>query len=218
MDSGRRGLAFVISAPSGTGKTSVCRGVVKRDPGVVFSVSHTTRPRRPREREGIDYHFVSEREFQRLVKAGAFLEHAEYNGRLYGTSWAVLEESVAKGLDVLLEIEVQGARQVRERRPQSKLIFLLPPSLEVLERRLRERESDSPATIEQRLAIANEELGAARWFDHLVVNDQLQEAVEGVLAIVHAARGGGSGALEERFGREAARTRLDPSLASRVFG
>jgi guanylate kinase len=218
MDSGRNGLAFVISAPSGTGKTCVCRGVVKRDPRVVFSVSHTTRPMRPREREGIDYRFVSEPEFRRLVDAGAFLEFAEYNGRLYGTSWAVLEEPLAKGLDVLLEIEVQGARQVRERRPQSKLIFLLPPSFEVLERRLRQRESDSPATIKKRLAIASQELGAARWFDHLVVNDRLQEAVEGVLAIVHAAREGKGGALDERFGREAARARLDPSLASRVFG
>lgn len=218
MESDARGIAFVISAPSGTGKTTVCRELVRSDPRIVFSVSHTTRPPRSHERNGVDYHFVSDHEFRRLVEAGGFLEYAEYNGRLYGTSWESLETLLASGCDVLLEIEVQGAAQVRERRPATPLVFLLPPSFEVLEQRLRGRGTDPPETIERRLALAVRELRAARWFDHLVVNDQLGKAVEEVLVIVHESRAGRADGLAERFAPQAVRPRLDPALAARVFG
>lgn len=210
------GRAFVISAPSGTGKTTVCREVVRRDPRVVFSVSHTTRPQRAGERNGVDYHFVDEREFRRLAERGAFLEFAEYNGRLYGTSWDAVEHPLREGLDVLLEIDIQGARQVRDRRPESILIFLLPPSFEALEERLRARGTDSPETIEQRLAIAAQELQAASWFRYWVVNEELDAAVADVLAILHAVRDGDAASLEKRFGRRAVAARLAPSLAERV--
>lgn len=214
----RRGLPFVVSAPSGTGKTTVCRGVVDRDPGIVFSVSHTTRPRRPNERDGIDYHFVDERRFRRLVEEGGFLEHAEYGGRLYGTSWASLEAARAEGLDVLLEIEIQGAAQVRARLGEAVLVFVLPPSLGTLEQRLRDRGTDTPAVIEQRLALASRELRAARWFDYWVVNDDLDAAIESVLAIVRASRDGAVAEVVSRFGRDAARARLDPELVRRIGG
>ncbi len=214
----RRGLPFVVSAPSGTGKTTVCRGVVDRDPGIVFSVSHTTRPRRPNERDGVDYHFVDERVFRRLVEEGGFLEHAEYGGRLYGTSWASLEAARAEGLDVLLEIEIQGAAQVRARLGEAVLVFVLPPSLGTLEQRLRDRGTDTPEVIEQRLALASRELRAARWFDYWVVNDDLDTAIESVLAIVRASRDGAVAEVVSRFGRDAARARLDPELVRRIGG
>lgn len=213
---GRRGRPFVVSAPSGTGKTTVCRRVVANHPDVVFSVSHTTRPRRPGERDGIDYHFVSEREFRRLVEAGAFLEYAEYNGRLYGTSLAALEHELDAGRDVLLEIEIQGASQVRERLSEARLVFLLPPSLEALEARLRARGTDSAEAIEQRLALARRELTAARWFDYWVVNDELEEAVGAVSAVVRGLREGREAALAERFGWKAVLARLEPRLRARI--
>lgn len=211
----RRGHPFVVSAPSGTGKTTVCRAVVEREPGIVFSVSHTTRPRRPGERDGVDYHFVTEREFRRLAEKGGFLEYAEYSGRLYGTSWASLEQARDRGLDVLLEIEIQGARQVRERLAEATLVFLLPPMLATLEERLRARGTDAPEAIERRLALARQELRAARWFDYWVVNDRLEAAVQAVLDIVGAVRSGDAAALA-RFGRERMHGRLDPALAERI--
>jgi guanylate kinase len=173
----RRGIPFVVAAPSGTGKTTVCRMVVERDPGIRFSISHTTRPPRPGERDGFDYHFVTSAEFRRLVDEGAFLEHAEYAGRLYGTSWRSLQEPLEAGSDLLLEIEVQGARQVRERLSEARLIFLLPPSMKELEARLRKRASDPEEAVQQRLAVA--------------------------LELVRAEREGRGAALRERHGREA---------------
>jgi guanylate kinase len=208
----------VVSAPSGAGKTTVCRAAVERDPEIVFSVSHTTRPRREGERDGLDYHFVSEREFRRLVEQGAFLEYAEYSGRLYGTSWAALEGPLARGCDVLLEIDTQGARQVRERLAEAPLVFLLPPSLAELEQRLRGRGTDRPEAIERRLALAGQELRAARWFDYLVVNDTLEAAVQALLCIVRAVRDGDPGSVMRRFGREVVLARLDPALAAHVRG
>ena len=121
-----RGIPIVVAAPSGAGKTTVCRRLVEGDANLVFSVSHTTRPRRPGEREGVDYHFVPRAEFERLVAGGAFLESAEYSGNLYGTSWAAIEAPLRAGRDVLLEIEVQGARQVRARLSEAVLVFLIP--------------------------------------------------------------------------------------------
>jgi guanylate kinase len=210
----RRGLPFVISAPSGTGKTTVCRRVVAADPEVVLSVSHTTRRARAGECEGVDYHFVSEPEFRRLVGEGAFLEHALYSGNLYGTSWAAIEAPLAQGCDVLLEIETEGARQVRERRADAVLVFLLPPSLAALEKRLRGRGTDDEEEVARRLEIARREFQSVGLFDVFVVNDDPERATAEVLAIIRAAR---AGLLDRHPGRldlGRARERLDPGLAA----
>jgi len=195
------GAAFpvVVAAPSGTGKTTVCREVVARDGRIVFSVSHTTRPRRPGEVDGVDYHFVDEQEFRRLIRDGAFLEWAEYNGNHYGTSLASLEPPLAAGRDVLLEIEVQGARQVRARRPDARFIFLMPPSFDALRRRLAKRGTDAAEEVERRLRVARQELSAVRDFDYAVVNDDLETCVADVLAILAGERSGECAALRRRF-------------------
>jgi guanylate kinase len=196
--SARRGFPVVIAAPSGTGKTTVCRDVVARDDRIEFSVSHTTRPRRASERDGIDYHFVTAGEFQRLVDTGAFLEWAVYNGNRYGTSWEALERPLNAGRDVLLEIEVQGARQVRAKRPEARFIFLLPPSLDALRERLEGRGSDPADAIATRLEIARRELEEGLRFDYAVVNDRLDDCVADVLAILAAERAGAPQALRAR--------------------
>jgi guanylate kinase len=203
---GRRCIPFVVAAPSGTGKTTVCRRVVERDPLVEFSVSHTTRAQRPGEVDGVAYHFVTREAFARLAESGAFLEWAEYNGNHYGTSWASLDAPLARGHDVLLEIEIQGARQVRERRSDARLIFLLPPSLEALDQRLRSRGTDSPEAIAGRLALARRELAAADGFHYAVVNDDLERCVAEVCAILAAERAGEAAAA-------ALRRRLEPGPA-----
>jgi len=198
MSGGRRrvGLPFVVAAPSGTGKTTVCREVVRRDPLVEFSVSHTTRPPRVGERDGFDYHFVSPAEFRHMNEEDAFLEHAEYGGQNYGTSRESLRVPLEeRGHDVLLEIEVQGAAQIRERRPDARFIFLLPPSMKVLEQRLRGRGTDDEQAIDRRLALADRELEAIRFFDYAVVNGELEKAVLDVLEIIAAERVGSPDAL-----------------------
>jgi len=197
--SSRHGIPFVVSAPSGTGKTTVCRAVVARDPEIVLSISHTTRLPRPRETDGVDYHFVSREAFQALVAQGAFLEHAEYRGNLYGTSWAAIESPLGHGRDLLLEIDTAGAKQVRDRLPAARLIFLLPPSLAVLERRLRDRQTDSEEGVRQRLAIAKHEIAALPGYDYAVVNDDLERAIASVLEIVRGERSGGTAGLRARF-------------------
>ena len=189
----------VVAAPSGTGKTTVCREVVARDSGIVFSVSHTTRRRRAEETDGQDYHFVEPEQFQRLVADGAFLEWAEYNGYEYGTSWAAIDAPLASGQDVLLEIEVQGARQVRERRRDARFIFLLPPSTRALRERLVQRGTDSDAQIERRLGLASRELKGIHAFDYAVVNEALETCVRNVREILAAERSGDTRALRRRF-------------------
>jgi guanylate kinase len=205
---GRRGIPFVVSAPSGTGKTTVCREVVAREPDIRFSVSHTTRPPRPGEVDGRDYHFVSPHRFRELVEEGAFVEFAEYAGNVYGTSWAAIDGPLAEGVDVLLEIEVQGAAQIRERRADARFIFLLPPSRAVLEGRLRGRGSDSDDAIERRLALSRREVKAVHGFDYAVVNDELGSCVEAVLEVVRAERSGDTEAILARFGRDVTLARL----------
>jgi len=203
----RRGIPFVLSAPSGAGKTTVCRALVARDPGIVLSVSHTTRAPRPGERDGVDYQFVTPERFRGLAEQDAFLEYAEYGPNLYGTSWLALDGPRDRGLDVLLEIEVQGARQVRARLPEARLLFLLPPSWHELERRLRSRRTDAPDVIERRLAIARHELEAAPEYDYAIVNDELERCVGAVLEIVGAERRGDAeaiAALRARFDSRAA--------------
>ena len=199
MSARARGISFVVAAPSGTGKTTVCLALREGDPRLLLSVSHTTRSPRPGEREGADYHFVSEAGFQRLIAAGAFLEWAVYNGHHYGTSWQAIEGPLAEGLDVLLEIEVQGARQVRQRLPDARLIFLLPPSMRALVRRLEGRATDTAAQVAARLRSARSELEAVEEFDYAVVNDDLERCVANLREIVAAERGGATAELRRRF-------------------
>ena len=187
--------------------------MVAPDPKIEFSVSHTTRTPRPGEREGVDYHFVDEETFLRLVQGGRFVEHAEYNGKLYGTSHEAIDEPLARGHDVLLEIDVQGAAQIRERRGDARFVFLVPPSLAVLEERLRGRGTDSPEGIAKRLAIAGNELRAVQGFDYVVVNGLLEDAVAAVREILAAERAGARGDVVARYGRETALARGAGALA-----
>jgi len=184
----RRGLPLVISAPSGAGKSTLIRRLCEADPGLGFSVSHTTRPQRQGERDGVDYHFVDEATFRRLAEGGAFVEWAEVHRNLYGTSFTALEEPLAQGRDVILDIDVQGALQLEERLPDALLIFIRPPSLEELRRRLEARGTDRPEVMERRLHNAAGELRQAHHYPHVVVNDQVERAVAELQTIILAAR------------------------------
>lgn len=195
-------LPLVVAAPSGAGKTTVLRRLLETDARLAFSVSHTTRAKRRGEVEGVDYHFVSREDFERRIAEGGFLEWAEYAGNLYGTSWESLERELARGRDVVLELEVQGAAQVRERRPDAALVFLLPPGMKALEERLRGRGTDADEVIRRRLEIARREIAAAPDFDYAVVNEHIDEAVRDLRRIVDGLRAGEREALRERFGVE----------------
>jgi guanylate kinase len=185
----RTGIPFVISGPSGSGKTSILRRVLERDPNVRFSVSHTTRAPRAGEVDGRDYWFVSKDRFRELVDEGDFLEHAEYQGNLYGTSQAAVEELTRRGRDVILEVEILGARQLRKRLGDAVFVGVLPPSSRVLEERLRARGSDDDGAIRKRLARAAEEIRELREeYDYLVVNEDLDAAEHDVLCVIGASR------------------------------
>jgi len=204
----RAGIPFVVSAPSGTGKTTVCRRVVAEDGGVEFSISHTTRAMRAGEVNGRDYFFTSRPEFERLVAAGEFVEWAEYAGNLYGTSFGSLDAPLAQGRDLLLEVEVQGARQLRARRREARFIFLLPPSRAELERRLRGRGTDSPEAIARRLAAVEDELRAVSIFDYAVVNADIEDAVCAVRDIIEAERRGDTASTKQRWARDVTLARI----------
>ncbi len=180
----RRGTLLVLSAPSGAGKTTLVKSLLARDPGLRFSISYTTRPPRPGEMDGQDYCFVDRERFQKMVEAGEFLEHAEVFGNRYGTSKAQVEALIAAGHDVLLEIDWQGARQIRANAPDCRTVFIMPPSVAELQRRLRTRATDSDEVIRRRLGQALDDMGHWQEFDFLVVNDQLQQAVDGLVAIL----------------------------------
>jgi guanylate kinase len=183
-----RGSLFIVSAPSGAGKTSLVAALVAQMPNVCISVSHTTRAMRPGEEEGVNYHFTDRESFLRLVADGRFLEHAEVFGNLYGTSADWVEQKLAEGLDVILEIDWQGAVQVRHLVPEATSIFILPPSLTELEKRLRGRGQDDDAVIAHRLSGAQEEMAHYAEFDYLVVNDTFDHALGDLKAILHASR------------------------------
>jgi guanylate kinase len=184
----RHGRLFVVSAPSGAGKTSLCQALVAAVQGLRHSVSCTTRPARPAEVEGRDYHFVDEAAFRGMIKEGAFLEWAEVYGHLYGTPRASLRQWREQGLDVLLDIDTQGASQIRRLEPEAVSIYILPPSLEVLRRRLEDRRSDSPDEIARRLRKAKEEVKHYRDYMYVIVNDNFQASVRQLDCIVQAER------------------------------
>ena len=181
-----KGILFVLSAPSGAGKTSISRELLARQPGLCQSVSFTTRPMRSGEQEGVDYHFVSPARFEQMVHEGAFAEWAEVHGNRYGTARATLQRAAAEGRDVLLDIDVQGAAQLRASGLEGVFIFILPPSMAELRQRLAGRNTDSAEVIERRLHNAVSEIRAAVHFDYIVVNDDLDRAVATVQAILLA--------------------------------
>ncbi len=183
-----RGLPFVVSGPSGAGKTSLVRRVVAADPALAFSVSHTTRAPRPGERDGVDYRFVAVPEFQKLEAEGAFLEWAEYQGNLYGTSRAAVELPTADGLDLILEVEIQGARQLKSRLPGAIFVFVMPPSMEALASRLRGRGSDAEESVRKRLARAEEEVRESAWYQYIVVNEDFERSVADLTHVIGACR------------------------------
>jgi len=185
---GRRGILFVFTGASGVGKGSLRAAAVDALEAVTYSVSATTRARRPAETDGVDYHFLERAAFERMVERGEFLEHADYVGDLYGTPAAPVDAALAAGRDVLLEIELAGARQVKAARPEAVMIFIAPPSLAELERRLRGRGTDGEAKIQRRLARAREEIRALREFDYLIVNDRLEGAAATLRAVLEAER------------------------------
>jgi guanylate kinase len=178
---------FVITGPSGVGKGTLIRGLLERVPELELSVSATTRAPRPGELDGIDYHFFTPEEFEQHAAAGDFIEHATYSGNRYGTLRAEVERRLAAGIPVVLEIEVQGARQVRKAMREAVAVFIAPPSLEALRARLVGRGTDPPAQIDERLQTAEHELEARREFGHIVVNDRLEQATEELAEIVHTA-------------------------------
>ena len=182
------GLLIVISAPSGAGKTTLCNGLVNRFPALKESISYTTRAPREGEQDGVDYCFVSVERFQQMIAESAFAEWAEVHGNFYGTAIATLEEARRDGVDILLDIDCQGARTLKDRGVNGVFVFVLPPSMAELRRRLESRSSDAQEVIERRIARAAEEIKEARWYDYILVNDRLEDAQQGLAAIVMAAR------------------------------
>jgi guanylate kinase len=188
MNAQLQGTLFVVAAPSGAGKSTLVNALLEREPAISLSVSHTTRPPRTGELYGRHYYFVERGEFEREIAAGIFLEHAEVHGNLYGTSRTTVQTLLAQGRDVLLEIDWQGAEQIRRSKPDCVSVFILPPSRAELERRLRGRGSDSADVIERRLCNSRGEIAHAHAFDYILVNDAFEDALADLQAIVRAVR------------------------------
>lgn len=204
----KRGRLVVISAPSGAGKTTLVRTVLARDPSLQFSISYTTRPRRPREVHGRDYFFVEPNVFRHMVEDGEFLEHAEVFGNYYGTGRRYVHNLIDDGVTVILEIDWQGAQQVRSQTEEALSIFILPPSPAELERRLRHRGTDSEAVIQRRLSAAMADMSHWDEFDYAIINDDLEDAV---LALADVIAGSGSGSYD--VGNAAHRQRIRDAMA-----
>ncbi len=184
----RRGTLFVVSAPSGAGKTSLCQELVRLLPDIRYSVSCTTRKPRPAEVAARDYHFVDETTFRGMIKDNAFLEWAEVYGNLYGTPRAPIKEWIGQGLDVLLDIDTQGALQIRRHEPEAVSVYILPPSLDVLRRRLEQRQGDTPDEIARRLKKAKDEVKHYHDYQHVIINDDFKFSVRQLEAIVLSER------------------------------
>ena len=184
----RRGTLFVVTAPSGAGKTTLCRELRVRVPGLAYSISVTTRAPRPGEIDGVDFEFVTETRFRELVAKGEFAEWAEVHGHLYGTRAITIERALAAGTDVLLDIDTQGAAQLKRHAPEAVLIFIVAPSMAELEQRLRERRSDRASEIARRLERARTEVTLWRRYDYLIVNRDVKEAMEQLESIILAER------------------------------
>ncbi len=181
-----RGLLLVVSAPSAGGKGTILKEWFRQDQNLRMSVSATTRPPRPGEENGREYYFISREEFQGLVDSGSMLEHAEYVGNYYGTPKAPVEKWLSEGWDVVLEIDVQGGAQIKKLAPDCVSVFITPPSMEVLEQRLRDRGTEDDATVRKRLETARRELPHAEQYDYVVVNDRLEDAVADMQAILRS--------------------------------
>ena len=183
-----KGNLFIITAPSGAGKTSLVRALLDGDDHIKLSVSHTTRQPRPGEEDGVHYHFVAESKFVELLGHGDFLESAQVHGAYYGTSQSTVNTVLAQGMDLILEIDWQGAQQVRKQYPEAISIFILPPSMEALEHRLNNRAQDSAEVIARRLAAARDEMRHVAEFDYVTINDRFEHALEDLRAIVRSQR------------------------------
>ncbi|MDT8318590.1 MAG: guanylate kinase [bacterium] len=184
----KKGIIFIISAPSGAGKTTLCKDLMLEFPDIKFSISCTTRKMRPGEVDGKDYHFISKDQFKKIADEGDFAEWAEVHGELYGTTVKELKKAAKEGFDLILDIDWQGARQIKEKINDCVYIFIHPPSLEELENRLRKRGKDSDETIKKRLKNAKEEMSHSGWYDHNITNDKLTEAMARLKSIVKAER------------------------------
>jgi len=185
---GKESILFIVSAPSGAGKTSLCKEVVKLTPDLHFSISYTTRPPREHEIKGIDYCFVSLEEFQKMIESGQLIEWSEIYGNFYGTSKASVEENRSKGMDIIFDIDPVGARSIKEIYRESVTIFILPPSPMELEERLIQRGTDNEAVIKKRLKKARAEMEQANWYKYRIVNDDFKSAVEQLKRIITAER------------------------------
>ncbi|MGD8369376.1 MAG: guanylate kinase [Desulfobacterales bacterium] len=183
------GRLFILSAPSGAGKTTLCRALRSRYPDLGYSISYTTRPPRSGERDGVDYHFISTARFEEGIQNARWAEWAQVHGHFYGTAADELQKAIERGTDVLLDIDVQGTRQLLTRFPDAVTVFIMPPSLEELRRRLEARGAESRSVIDRRLAAAEEEIRSRGLYRHVVVNDQLQKATDELLTLVGSYRG-----------------------------
>ncbi len=184
----KQGLLFVVSAPSGAGKTSLCRGITGSLKDLTHSISYTTRKPRPGEIDGRDYYFVDEKRFREMVQAGDFAEWAEVHANHYGTSRRALEDMISKGLDVILDIDTQGAKQIKPKYKTAVFIFIMPPSLDILEERLRNRKSDQEEEIRRRIQRSREEIRDYATYDYIVVNQDFDRALNDLRSIVLAER------------------------------
>ncbi len=183
-----KGRLFIVSGPSGVGKSTVIARILSQRPDIYFSVSYTTRAPRTEDREGVSYHFVDVAEFQRMIRDDELLEYAEYAGNYYGTSAKLIDGHLNDGIDVLLDIEVVGSKIVHDKRPDTPLIFIAPPSYEELSRRLHSRNTDSEEVIQRRLARAKEEMTEIPRYDYVVINDSVEQAAQDILSVLKAER------------------------------
>ena len=184
----RPGVLMVVSAPSGAGKTTLCTRLKERFSNLTESISYTTRSPRPGEVDGVSYHFVTNDQFQAMVADQAFVEWAEVHGNWYGTARTTLVEARQAGIDILLDIDCQGARSLKDQGLPAVFVFIMPPSLSELRRRLESRSSDAPEVIERRMVRAVDEMAEARWYDYIVLNESLDEALDGLASILVATR------------------------------